>query len=148
MTVTLISSADTPTVELTLPVEMREDRWTLNITCEAVFHSSVNRTLHWLLKREGETEFMEFIPEDIVEKPVEFRRNMSLNTNYDCLWNVKEDFDLNTTSADTWNNTQLRCALDYGTSEQVLSEVGTILLVPSKCTYKKAAFCISVVHYT
>lgn len=116
-----------PEVVLDFPVQIREDRWTLNIGCDAVL-GFPRRDLTFLLKRADESTFSPYVPE--VLKPVELRWENSTSGDDDCIEIVRYEFDMDT-KAEVWQDTEIRCVVGYGTGDEVLSDIGVFQVVPS-----------------
>lgn len=114
-------------MELKFPYELREGLWGLNIGCSATLgYPRGNLTM--MRKLPNETRFSPFIPN--VQKEAELRWNESPDSMHDCLMHVEYDFD---TDLEGWDMTELRCAVNVGTSTEVLSGIGVFEIVPSKC---------------
>ena len=84
-----------------------------------------DETLTLMRKLPGETEFTEFMP--AVQKPAELRRNDSVDPDFPCIKEATYYFD---TDLEGWNMTEIRCAINVDTVDEVLSEIGAFRVVP------------------
>ena len=116
-------------IQLHFPYELREGFWGLNIGCPATLWA--DETISLMKKLPGEYDFSVFDPE--VQYNVGLKRNESMDPAFPCIKEATHLFDI---PLDGWNMTEIRCAINVNTEEEVLSDIGLFQVVPSEYLYK------------
>ena len=110
-------------IQLNFPYELREGLWGLNIGCNATLRA--DETLSLMRKLPGDSDFSVFVPD--VQKDAELRRNETVDLEYPCIKEATYYFDID---LDGWDMTEIRCAINANTKEEVLSDIGVFRIVP------------------
>ena len=124
-------------IQLNFPYELREGLWGLNIGCTATLRA--DESLSLMRKLPGESEFTVFVP--VVQNERELRRDESEDPDFPCIKEATYYFDIDLGG---WDMTEIRCAVNANTEEEVLSDIGVFQVVPSK--YYKIRIQPSIIH--
>ena len=112
-----------PSLTFDFPNVFLEDIWTRDIGCSA-YMGFPGGVFTLMLKYPNEATFTPYseIDTGITKEETE-------DPEYSCLKNVSYKFDRD---LDGWNMTQIRCGINVGMKNEILSEVGVFQIVPSK----------------